>query len=42
LGEWDASILRDEIAGLLAEEFDLSLLGIHRNAGWSGVAALAL
>jgi len=28
LGEWDEAILRDEIAGLLAEDFDLSLLGI--------------
>jgi hypothetical protein len=28
LGEWDEAILRDEIAGLLAEDFDLTLLGI--------------
>jgi len=28
LGDWDETILRDEIAGLLAEDFDLSLLGI--------------
>jgi hypothetical protein len=28
LGEWDEAILRDEIAGLFAEDFDLSLLGI--------------
>jgi ParB-like chromosome segregation protein Spo0J len=28
LGEWDEAMLRDEIAGLLAEDFDLSLLGI--------------
>lgn len=28
LGEWDEGMLRDEIAGLLAEDFDLSLLGI--------------
>ena len=28
LGDWDAAMLRDEIAGLLAEDFDLSLLGI--------------
>lgn len=28
LGEWDEAVLRDEIAGLLAEDFDLSLLGI--------------
>ncbi len=27
MGEWDEAILRDEIAGLLAEDFDLSLLG---------------
>jgi hypothetical protein len=27
LGEWDEAMLRDEIAGLLAEDFDLSLLG---------------
>ena len=25
LGEWDEALLRDEIAGLLAEDFDLSL-----------------
>ena len=29
LGEWDEAMLRDEIAGLLAEDFDLSLLGIN-------------
>ena len=28
LGEWDEALLRDEIAGLLAEDFDLTLLGI--------------
>jgi ParB-like chromosome segregation protein Spo0J len=28
LGEWDEAMLRDEIAGLLTEDFDLSLLGI--------------
>ena len=28
LGEWDEATLRDEIAGLLAEDFDLTLLGI--------------
>ncbi|PZX36289.1 ParB-like nuclease family protein [Roseinatronobacter thiooxidans] len=28
LGEWDEAMLRDEIAGLLAEDFDLTLLGI--------------
>jgi hypothetical protein len=28
LGEWDEAMLHDEIAGLLAEDFDLSLLGI--------------
>jgi hypothetical protein len=28
MGEWDEAMLRDEIAGLLAEDFDLSLLGI--------------
>ena len=27
LGEWDEAMLRDEIAGLLAEDFDLDLLG---------------
>jgi hypothetical protein len=27
LGDWDEAMLRDEIAGLLAEDFDLSLLG---------------
>ena len=27
LGEWDEAVLRDEIAGLLAEDFDLDLLG---------------
>lgn len=29
LGEWDESMLRDEVAGLLAEDFGLSLLGIN-------------
>ncbi len=28
MGEWDEALLRDEIAGLLAEDFDLTLLGI--------------
>ncbi|MFT7597017.1 MAG: DNA modification methylase [Paracoccaceae bacterium] len=28
MGDWDDAVLRDEIAGLLAEDFDLSLLGI--------------
>jgi hypothetical protein len=28
MGEWDEAVLRDEIAGLLAEDFDLSLLVI--------------
>ena len=28
LGDWDEAMLRDEIAGLLAEDFDLTLLGI--------------
>jgi DNA modification methylase len=28
LGDWDVTLLRDEIAGLLAEDFDLALLGI--------------
>ncbi len=28
LGEWDEALLRGEIAGLLAEDFDLTLLGI--------------
>ena len=28
MGDWDDALLRDEIAGLLAEDFDLSLLGI--------------
>jgi len=28
MGEWDDALLREEIAGLLAEDFDLSLLGI--------------
>ena len=28
MGEWDEAVLRDEIAGLLAEDFDLSMLGI--------------
>lgn len=28
LGEWDEVMLRDEIAGLLAEDFDLALLGM--------------
>lgn len=27
MGEWDEAILRDEVAGLLAEDFELSLLG---------------
>ncbi len=27
MGEWDEAILREEITGLLAEDFDLSLLG---------------
>jgi DNA modification methylase len=27
LGEWDDAVLRDEITGLLADDFDLSLLG---------------
>jgi len=27
LGEWDEAMLRDEIAGLLAEDFDVDLLG---------------
>ena len=27
LGDWDDAMLRDEVAGLLAEDFDLSLLG---------------
>ncbi|MBC9248629.1 ParB N-terminal domain-containing protein [Paracoccus sp. 11-3] len=27
LGDWDESLLRDEVAGLLADDFDLSLLG---------------
>src|SRR6056297_295252 len=27
LGDWDEAMLRDEIAGLLAEDFDLDLLG---------------
>ena len=27
LGDWDEGLLRDEVAGLLAEDFDLSLLG---------------
>ena len=27
LGDWDEALLRDEVAGLLAENFDLSLLG---------------
>ncbi|PZO63630.1 MAG: DNA methylase [Paracoccus denitrificans] len=27
LGDWDEALLRDEVAGLLAEDFDLSLLG---------------
>ncbi|WP_265502521.1 site-specific DNA-methyltransferase [Paracoccus beibuensis] len=27
LGDWDDALLRDEVAGLLAEDFDLSLLG---------------
>jgi len=28
MGDWDEAVLRDEIAGLLAEDFDLALLGI--------------
>ena len=28
MGDWDEALLRDEIAGLLADDFDLSLLGI--------------
>jgi len=28
MGDWDDAVLRDEIAGLLAEGFDLTLLGI--------------
>ena len=28
MGDWDEVVLRDEIAGLLAEDFDLTLLGI--------------
>jgi DNA modification methylase len=28
LGDWDEAVLRDEIAGLLADDFDLALLGI--------------
>ncbi|MBZ0130228.1 MAG: site-specific DNA-methyltransferase [Rhodobacteraceae bacterium] len=28
MGDWDDALLRDEIAGLLAEDFDLTLLGI--------------
>ncbi|UWQ90420.1 site-specific DNA-methyltransferase [Rhodobacteraceae bacterium M382] len=28
MGDWDEAVLRDEIAGLLAEDFDLTLLGI--------------
>ncbi len=28
MGDWDEVMLRDEIAGLLAEDFDLTLLGI--------------
>jgi hypothetical protein len=28
LGEWDEAMLRDEIAGLLGEDFDLALLGM--------------
>ena len=27
LGDWDEALLRDEVAGLLADDFDLSLLG---------------
>ena len=29
LGDWDEAMLRDEVAGLLAEDFDLTLLGIR-------------
>jgi len=28
MGDWDEAVLRDEVAGLLADDFDLSLLGI--------------
>jgi len=28
MGDWDEAVLRDEVSGLLAEDFDLSLLGI--------------
>ena len=28
LGDWDEAMLREEVAGLLAEDFDLTLLGI--------------
>jgi len=28
MGDWDEAVLRDEVAGLLAEDFDLTLLGI--------------
>ncbi len=31
LGDWDEALLRDEVAGLLAEDFDLSLLGFAEN-----------
>ena len=32
LGAWDEALLRDEIAGLLGEDFDLSVLGIGDDA----------
>jgi len=35
LGEWDEAMLRDEIAGLLAEDFDLSLLGGSPTKNWT-------
>ncbi len=31
LGDWDEALLRDEVAGLLADDFDLSLLGFAEN-----------
>lgn len=31
LGDWDEGLLRDEVAGLLAEDFDLSLLGFDED-----------
>jgi ParB-like chromosome segregation protein Spo0J len=36
LGEWNEAMLRDEIAGLLAEDFDMSLLGIGYRISFSG------